>query len=151
MFVTREFNFDAAHFLSNYYGKCERLHGHTYKLHITLEGKVQENGMVIDFVIFKRIVNKHILEKLDHHLLNDLIENPSAERVVIWIWQQLQDLPKLLKEELEDPNLSQEIKALLQKNDLPDNLSKIKFDETLRLHEIKLWETPNAFITYHGK
>ncbi len=151
MFVTKEFTFDSAHFLTDYYGKCERMHGHTYVLHVTLEGKVQSNGLLIDFVVLKRIVKKYILDKLDHQLLNDIIKNPSAERIVIWMWDQLKDLQKLLKEELSDPNLGKEIKALLNKADQKGKLGKLEFDKALRLHELKLWETPNSFVTYSGK
>ena len=151
MFVTREFTFDSAHFLTDYYGKCERMHGHTYKLQVTLEGKVQSNGLLIDFVLIKRIVDKHVLEKLDHHLLNDVIDNPSAERIILWIWERLQDLQKLLQDELNDPNLGKEIKALLKKSDQKSKLGKLEFDKALKLYELKLWETPNAFITYRGE
>jgi len=150
MFVTREFTFDAAHYLTNYYGKCERLHGHTYRLQVTLEGKVQSNGLVIDFVVLKRLVKKQVLEKLDHQLLNDVVKNPSAERVIMWIWDQLNDLPKLLRDELNDPNLGDEIRALLKKSDKKSKLSAMNFDKALRLHELKLWETPNSFVTYRG-
>jgi len=151
MFVTKEFTFDSAHFLTNYYGKCERMHGHTYKLHVTLEGKVQSNGLLIDFVVLKRIVKKYILDKLDHQLLNDVIQNPSAERIVMWMWEQIKDLQKLLKEELSDPNLGKEIKALLRKSDQKGKLGKLAFDKALRLYELQLWETPTSFVTYRGK
>ena len=151
MLVTREFTFDSAHFLTDYYGKCERMHGHTYKLQVTLEGAVQSNGLVLDFVVLKRIVNKHVLDKIDHQLLNDVIKNPSAERVVVWIWEQLMDLQKLLKEEMDDPNLGREIKALLKKPDQKGKLGRLEFDKALRLHELKLWETPNSFVTYNGE
>ena len=150
MLVTREFTFDSAHFLTDYYGKCERMHGHTYVLQVTLEGAVQSNGLVLDFVVLKRIVNKHVLDKIDHQLLNDVIKNPSAERVVVWIWEQLMDLQKLLKEEMDDPNLGREIKALLKKPDQKGKLGRLEFDKALRLHELKLWETPNSFVTYSG-
>lgn len=148
MFVTKIFTFDAAHKLTNYYGKCERLHGHTYKLEVTLEGDVQSNGMVIDFVVLKRIVKKHVLNKLDHQYLNDVLENPSAERVVLWIWEQLKDLPTLLKEEMDDPNMAQEIKQLLE--DAHGDLDTSILAEKLRLHGVSLWETPTSKVTYHG-
>ena len=151
MLITREFTFDAAHFLTDYYGKCERMHGHTYKLQVTLEGEVQANGLVIDFVVLKRIVKKHVLEKLDHYVLNDVIENPSAERVVMWIWEQLKDLPTLLKEEMDDPNLGDDIKAFLKEDDKGSTLDKSKFSKALKLYEIKLWETEKAFVTYRGE
>ena len=151
MFVAREFTFDAAHFLTDYYGKCERMHGHTYKLAVTLEGKVQSNGLLIDFVVLKRIVKKRVLEKLDHHLLNDVVKNPSAERVVMWIWDQLKDLQKLLKAEMDDPNLGKEIRALLKKSDQKSALSSMKFDKALKLVDLQLWETPHSYVTYSGK
>ncbi len=151
MLVTREFTFDSAHFLTDYYGKCERVHGHTYKLQVTLEGKVQQNGLVIDFVVLKRVVKKHVLDKLDHYLLNDVIENPSAERTVMWIWEQLKNLPKLLKEELSDPNLGDDVKKLLREDQRKGKLDQLKFDKALKLYELKLWETPNSFVTYCGK
>ena len=151
MLVTKEFTFDSAHFLTNYYGKCERMHGHTYKLQVTVEGPVCENGLVIDFVVLKRIVKGQVLNKLDHQLLNDVLENPSAERLVMWIWDQLKDLHSLLLKEQDDPNLGKEIRVFLKKDEQDGELKKIEFDKTLRLHEIRLWETPNSFVTYNGK
>jgi 6-pyruvoyltetrahydropterin/6-carboxytetrahydropterin synthase len=91
MLITKEFTFDAAHFLTRYKGKCENLHGHTYKLHVTVEGEINENGLVIDFVDLKKAVNEKIINKLDHSNLNDFFENPTAELVVKWIWGQLND------------------------------------------------------------
>lgn len=149
MLVTRKFTFDSAHYLTNYYGKCEKLHGHTYTVEVTLEGEVQSNGLVIDFVVLKRVVKKHVLNKLDHLLLNDVIENPSAERIVMWIWDQLKDLQKLLKEEQDDPNLGADIKKYFKPDD-KEAMKKMDFGKTLRLHELKLWETPSAYVSYHG-
>ncbi len=150
MFVTKEFTFDSAHFLTNYYGKCERVHGHTFRLQVTVEGKVQSNGLVIDFVVLKRIVKKQILDRLDHLLLNDVIENPSAERVVVWMWNQLKDLRKLLEAELDDPNLGDDLKSYFDKKNADKGLEPFSFDSALRLHEIKLWETSGSFVTYRG-
>ena len=92
MLVTKEFKFDAAHFLTNYHGKCEKVHGHTYKLHVTVEGDVKSDGMVMDFAELKKIVNERVIDKLDHTSLNDTIENPSAENIAIWIWNELKDI-----------------------------------------------------------
>lgn len=89
MLVTKEFTFDSAHYLPNYKGKCEKLHGHTYKLHVTVEGDIKENGLVYDYVELKEIVKEKILEKCDHVLLNDFIQNPSAELIAKWIWDEL--------------------------------------------------------------
>ena len=151
MLVTKEFTFDSAHFLTDYYGKCERMHGHTYRLQVTLEGAVQSNGLVMDFVVLKRLVKKQVLDKIDHQLINDVIKNPSAERIVVWIWEQLKDLQKLLKTELKDPNLGKEIRALLKKSHQKGKIGKLEFDKALRLYELKLWETPTSFVTYNGE
>lgn len=150
MFVTKEFTFDSAHFLPNYYGKCENLHGHTYKLQVTVEGAVGDNGLVIDFVILKRIVKKQVLDKLDHQLINDIIKVASAENTALWIWEQLVDLKTLIQEELQDPNLSGAMAKYF--HDAKDSaLDTSEFSAQIRLHEVKLWETPNSFVTYNGK
>ena len=89
MRLCREFYFDAAHFIPHYKGKCENLHGHTYKLEIVVEDDVKKDGMVVDFVKMKQIVESEILEKLDHQELNKLVQNPTAELIVNWIGEQL--------------------------------------------------------------
>ncbi len=89
MICIKEFEFDAAHYLPNYHGKCERLHGHTYKLVVKVEGSPDKEGMVLDFVQFKKTVNELVVDQLDHHLINDILPQPSAENIAIWVWQQL--------------------------------------------------------------
>lgn len=89
MIVLKEFEFDAAHYLPSYNGKCEHLHGHTYKLVVKVEGRPDAEGMVIDFALLKQVVAERILSRLDHALLNDVLPNPSAECISIWIWEQL--------------------------------------------------------------
>ena len=89
MIVLKEFEFDAAHYLPSYNGKCEHLHGHTYKLVVKVEGRPDMEGMVMDFSLLKKIVQMKVLRKLDHKLLNDVIPNPSAENIAIWVWDQL--------------------------------------------------------------
>lgn len=89
--VSREFSFAASHFLTEYHGKCENLHGHNYKLIVTIEGEVSSDGMVLDFVDLKKIVGEKVLEKLDHKHLNDVLENPSSENLAVWIWEELKD------------------------------------------------------------
>lgn len=89
MFLHKEFTFDAAHRLEAYHGKCEALHGHTYRLRVTLEGRPDSEGMVMDFLTLKRIVTDHALASLDHAYLNDVLPQPTAERIALWIWRQL--------------------------------------------------------------
>ncbi len=92
MFITKEFSFSAAHNLINYHGKCEELHGHNYKLSITLSGNPKENGMIIDFALFKKIVEENIISLLDHKYLNNVFENPTSENVASWIFSTLNSI-----------------------------------------------------------
>jgi 6-pyruvoyltetrahydropterin/6-carboxytetrahydropterin synthase len=66
------------------------LHGHHYKLEVSVEGKVGADGMIIDFHLLSTIVDECVIEPLDHHYLNDIIENPSAENIAIWIFKKIQ-------------------------------------------------------------
>ena len=85
-----EADFAAAHFLSRYRGKCERLHGHNYKVRAYASGSsLGPGGMLIDFGELK-LALRSVLEALDHSLLNDLPEfdnDPSAERIAEYIYK----------------------------------------------------------------
>ncbi len=73
--LTKEFDFEMAHALWNYDGKCKNIHGHTYKLIVTVEGtpvndpENPKNGMVMDFGELKKIVKENIIDKHDHYLV----------------------------------------------------------------------------------
>ena len=89
MIVAKSIEIDAAHFLPNYEGKCRDLHGHRWRIELAVEGIVNEDtGMVIDFVDLKRFLD-YIKEQLDHHLINDIIPNPTAENICFWIRDEL--------------------------------------------------------------
>lgn len=92
MIITKAFEFDSAHNLVNYMGKCEKLHGHTYRLEVSLEGKPNNEGIVFDFVEMKKIIEEKVVDKLDHTYINDTIKQPSAENIAIWVWNQLNSL-----------------------------------------------------------
>jgi 6-pyruvoyltetrahydropterin/6-carboxytetrahydropterin synthase len=97
--LIKEFTFDAAHNLVNYKGKCEHLHGHTYRLQVTVEGeKSEETGMVCDFGDLKQLVQTHVIEKLDHAYLNDIVPLSTAENLAAWI-------AKVLDAPLKEKNL----------------------------------------------
>ncbi len=89
--LTKEFTFDSAHKLEWHKGPCKNLHGHTYKLHVTIQGDLDENGIVMDFIDLKEIVTKKVLNLLGHSYLNETIENPTAENIAVWIWEQLKE------------------------------------------------------------
>lgn len=92
MILIKEFEFDAAHYLPQYNGKCEKLHGHTYKLVVKIEGTPDKEGMVIDFVRLKEIVKEAVLNSLDHSCINDILPQPSAENIAVWVWNQLKPI-----------------------------------------------------------
>ena len=94
MLLSKDFKFDAAHNLIHYHGKCEKLHGHTYRLRVVLEGVPDSEGMIMDFLELKQIVNEHVLSRLDHAYINDIITQPSAENIALWIWGELEESVK---------------------------------------------------------
>ena len=94
MLLCKDFTFDAAHNLVNYHGKCERLHGHTYRLRVVLEGRPDAEGMIMDFLELKDIVKECVLSRLDHAYLNDIIPQPSAENIALWVWGELEEKVK---------------------------------------------------------
>lgn len=73
--ITKIFTFETAHVLYNYDGKCKNMHGHSYKLFVTVKGKPinnlddPKNGMVVDFGDIKKIVNSEIIDVWDHAVL----------------------------------------------------------------------------------
>lgn len=91
MLLRKEFTFDAAHKLEHYHGKCEALHGHTYRLAVTLKGHPDEEDMVFDFVQLKKVVKEKAVDLLDHAYLNDILGQPTAENIALWIWRQIEE------------------------------------------------------------
>lgn len=83
--LTKEFSFESAHALEGYDGACREIHGHSYKLFVTVKGEPIADltspkcGMVIDFGDIKRIVNKHIISRLDHAFV--MRRTPRAEQI----------------------------------------------------------------------
>ncbi len=73
--VSKQFNFEAAHALLGYDGKCKNIHGHSYKMFVTIKGEPindpnnVKNGMVLDFGDLKRIVKNNIVDVYDHALI----------------------------------------------------------------------------------
>lgn len=96
--VTKIFTFDSAHRLDDYVGKCANLHGHTYKLEVTIKGRTDHRGIVVDFGDIKRIVNEQIIGKYDHQFLNDHMEfNTTAENMVFHFFQVIDEYLKDLQ------------------------------------------------------
>lgn len=98
--LVRDFAFEAAHSLPwvPETHKCRRVHGHSYRIQITVEGEVDPvMGWVVDFAAIDDAVSP-LIAALDHRLLNDIqgLENPTSENLAIWLWPRiLQTLPVL--------------------------------------------------------
>ncbi|MDX9800201.1 MAG: 6-carboxytetrahydropterin synthase QueD [Spirochaetia bacterium] len=93
--VRAEDSFAAAHYLKNYHGKCENLHGHNYKVRVYVKGReLDPGGMLLDFGILKKML-KNILEEFDHKNLNEIPffmeKDPSAELIAYNIFQKVKE------------------------------------------------------------
>lgn len=92
MIVFREFTFEAAHRLPLVAEghKCGRLHGHSYRVELHVEGLIGEDGMVVDFADIKAAW-RPLHDLLDHRYLNDVegLENPTSEHLARWVWHRL--------------------------------------------------------------
>lgn len=90
MILRREYRFEASHVLPRHPGKCQRLHGHSYRFLVEIEGPIEpDQGMVLDFGDLDALVDGAVLAKCDHYHLNDFIPNPTAEWIAVWIWRAL--------------------------------------------------------------
>ena len=115
--ITKEFTFDAAHHLHAYEGKCHELHGHTYRLQVSVRARPNEIGLGMDFGVIKKIVQEQVVQRLDHRYLNTALPpmNTTAENMIVWMYEQ--------------------IEAALQKH-----------DEEAELERLILWETPTSSV-----
>lgn len=136
--VAKEFSFDMAHLLDGHDGKCQNLHGHTYKLQVIVSGETEDNGakkgMVIDFADLKRAVNELIISPMDHAFIYD--QSSKRETKIAQLLQQLNSKTFALPVRSTAENLAQFIFQRLQEN--------VGF----HLHSVRLWETPTSFAEY---
>lgn len=100
MEIYKEFTVEAAHRLPNVPEghKCARLHGHSFRIQIHVAGDIDPTlGWVMDFADLKAAF-KPIEARLDHHYLNEIpgLENPTSEKLAVWIWNELQPALPLL-------------------------------------------------------
>ena len=114
-----EEHFDAAHYLPNYHGKCENLHGHRFRAVARVEATgLDETGLAYDFAGLKRHL-REILSRFDHTCLNDVAPldqiGPSSENIAATIYDALQ--PRLL-------------------------------GSPVRLVSVEVWESPTAGVAY---
>ncbi|HBL75632.1 MAG: 6-carboxytetrahydropterin synthase QueD [Bacteroidetes bacterium GWF2_42_66] len=138
--VTKQFGFEMSHALFNYDGLCKNIHGHSYKLRITISGEPlnnpadPKNGMVIDFSDLKKLINKHIVDELDHSLM---INAAAPHRNPDELGQMYERL-HLVGFQPTTENLVVYIAEKIQKL-LPANL---------KLFSVRLYETANSFAEW---
>ena len=138
--LTKEFTFEAAHMLEGYDGLCREIHGHSYRLFVTVKGEPMSDpespklGMVMDFGILKRIVNEQIVDRLDHALL---VRKGTPQA------QQLQGLSERILEVDYQPTCENMVGRFAQliAPYLPSNVS---------LYSIKLYETATSFAEWYA-
>lgn len=93
MILGRTFYFDAAHHLPDKpcYGNCSKIHGHTYRFQVEIEGDLQSEGWVINFKAFGDIINQ-VISRFDHDVINNIIEVPTAENMLLYFKTEISNL-----------------------------------------------------------
>lgn len=129
--LTKEFEFQMAHALSGYDGKCRNIHGHNYRLQVTVEGQPTQdagsakNGMVVDFGDIKRIVNQYVIEPFDHAFVvaeGSPFAGTEGTKLLVVPFQPTSE------------NLLLHFAGLLEG----------RFPEGVALHSLRLWETTTS-------
>ena len=111
MELKKQFSFDAAHFLPKLPEdhKCRQLHGHTFKVTVTIKGAMgPHTGWIMDFGEMTE-KGKRIIDLLDHKKLNDIkgLENPTSENLALWLWDKLKkELPLLYQIDIHESSTS---------------------------------------------
>ncbi|MCD4835223.1 MAG: 6-carboxytetrahydropterin synthase [Bacteroidales bacterium] len=141
--VTKEFNFEIAHALWNYDGPCANIHGHSYRMFVTVIGDSiddennPKNGMVIDFGDLKNIVNQEIVHPLDHSIILSKKAFDSLNGT---------DNQMFKKQYIVDYQPTCENMVV----DFAQKLLK-KIPAGLKLHNIKLYETATSFAEWYAE
>ncbi|TAL62333.1 MAG: 6-carboxytetrahydropterin synthase QueD [Bacteroidetes bacterium] len=141
--VTKTFYFEMAHALHGYDGPCKNIHGHSYRLSVTVAGKTNSKtgnpklGMVIDFTDLKKIINECVIKKFDHAL----VLNENEEQIS----RLEKNLPagNIIKVKYQPTceNLVAFFAGVIR-NNLPDSV---------RLHHLKLRETPTSYAEWYAE
>lgn len=135
--IAKEFSFDMAHMLDGHDGKCQNLHGHTYKLQVEVVGDLHESGakrgMVMDYSDLKAIVKTHILEPMDHAFIYDLHNERESQ-----VAQLLIDLKSKVYGIPSRTTAEEMAKYMFEK------LEQVGLSVSL----IRLWETPTSYCEY---
>ena len=139
--VTKEFSFEMAHVLWNYDGPCRNVHGHSYRLFVTLSGKPFEepdnpkNGMVIDFSDLKKIVKREIVDVFDH----SVVVSRKFDKEKTEMFSKLFGNTVLVDYQPTCENLVSDFAARIISH-LPSGV---------KLHSLKLYETATSFAEWY--
>ena len=141
--LTKEFTFEAAHMLEGYDGLCREIHGHSYRLFVTIKGEPQSDpdspklGMVMDFGLLKRIVNEQIVERLDHSFM--MRNTLAAEQVATDLGYRFSKIVLTDYQPTCENMLADFAERLL--GALPDDIE---------LHSLRLHETATSFAEWYA-
>lgn len=139
--ITKHFDFESAHALYGYDGKCKNIHGHSYHIYVTVIGTPilddthPKNGMVMDFGDLKVIVKREIVEKFDHAVV--LNENSPHKKLADTI-NDYSHKVVLVPYQPTSENMLMDFAERIQ-SQLPQNVS---------LHSLKLYETANSYAEW---
>ena len=137
--ITKAFKFEMAHALHGYDGLCKNIHGHSYRLWVTISGEIKnekghkKDGMVLDFDSIKKIIKQAIIEKYDHSLVLNA-NSPHAE-IDLSAFEKVFYLPFQPTSE----NLVNDFAKLIKSN-LPENVELLK---------VVLSETATSFAEWN--
>ncbi|OOF65775.1 6-carboxytetrahydropterin synthase QueD [Rodentibacter sp. Ppn85] len=136
--ISKEFSFDMAHLLDNHDGKCQNLHGHTYKLQVEISKDLvnygEKKSMVMDFSDLKNTVKKAILDPMDHAFIYD--QTSKRESKIAALLQELNSKTFAVPFRTTAEEMARFI------------FNRLKYDEKLAISAIRLWETPTSFCEY---
>jgi len=139
--ITREFSFEGAHALGGYDGKCCHIHGHSYRMAVTVSGNPIEDdnspkkGMVLDFTDLKKIVNENIIDKFDHALV--MKEGALLAEDIGRVYGNVVTVDFQPTSEMLVIHFADIVKRLLP--------------EGIQLHSIKLWETEKSCAEWYAE
>jgi len=141
--LTKEFTFEMAHALWNYEGPCRNIHGHSYRLFVTVSGTPLDkpgdphNGMLIDFTLLKKIVRSTVVDVFDHALV---VYKGSPDAFIQSVEQMFEKYYKLDYQPTCE-NLIIDMAARIRK-ELPAEV---------KLHSLRLYETRTSFAEWFGE
>ena len=142
--LTKEFSFESAHALDGYDGLCREIHGHSYRLFVTIKGEPiceegnPKMGMVMDFGDLKRIVNGEVVDRLDHSfVLRDSEQNVELRTMLSAKFSKV----VLVEYQPTCENMLADFAARLQKA-LPDGVE---------LHSLRLHETATSYAEWYSE